>query len=197
MSAQPTIGNLAWAPLPAFDQVEVLDRFNGVPTLGVFGGPDDKILFWRVAGYVPQPNERSVWLYVPLEPEDEERLDSAGPDDLLNGLVFNSDVPRWATIGVAQDNRLVREFKWKLPRAAQPSDLTQLASRFAETASSAQDQHVKPSPPPLPPIVAENKHVEGVMQIWQIEELPEGVRLGMIKFALEMRSKGDEERRGA
>lgn len=50
MNGQPMVGNLAWAPLPAFEEVEVLDRFNGVPTLGVFGKPGDKILFWRAWG---------------------------------------------------------------------------------------------------------------------------------------------------
>jgi hypothetical protein len=44
------LGNLAWAPLPAFEEVEVLDRFNRVPTLGTFGRPGEKILFWRVLG---------------------------------------------------------------------------------------------------------------------------------------------------
>jgi hypothetical protein len=65
VNAQPMIGNLAWAPLPAFEEVDVLDRFNGVPTLGTFGRPGSKILFWRVLGYVP-PSGLSVWLYVPL-----------------------------------------------------------------------------------------------------------------------------------
>jgi hypothetical protein len=49
MSTQPMVGNLAWAPLPAFEEVDVLDRFNGVPTLGTFGKPGSKILFWRTS----------------------------------------------------------------------------------------------------------------------------------------------------
>jgi hypothetical protein len=57
------IGNLAWAPSPAFEEVEVLDRFNGVPTLGVFGKPGERILFWRALGYVPA-DEISAWIYV-------------------------------------------------------------------------------------------------------------------------------------
>ena len=140
MSAQPITGNLAWAPLPAFEEVEVLDRFNGVPTLGVFGGPGERTLFWRMSGYVPQPDEYSVWLYIRLDPRDEEHLYSAAPDDLLDGLVFNSGQPRWATVGVAHDNRLQYEFEWNLPRAAQPSDLVRVASQFAEAAKSRRDQ---------------------------------------------------------
>jgi hypothetical protein len=36
MNALPMLGNLAWAPVPAIENVEVLDRFNGVPTFGLF-----------------------------------------------------------------------------------------------------------------------------------------------------------------
>jgi hypothetical protein len=76
MNTQPMLGNLAWAPLPAFEEVEVLDRFNGVPTLGTFGRSGEKILFWRALGYVP-PEGFSVWLYVPLDAEDEQHLEDA------------------------------------------------------------------------------------------------------------------------
>jgi hypothetical protein len=76
------VGNLAWAPLPAFEEVDVLDRFNGVPTLGTFGRRGNKILFWRALGYIP-PNGMSVWVYVPLSPEDELHLEGAEPTELL------------------------------------------------------------------------------------------------------------------
>lgn len=115
MSAQPMVGNLAWAPLPAFEEIEVLDRFNGVPTLGIFGNPHDRTLFWRALGYVPPSHEISLWLYVPIAPEEEARLEDADPGDLLTGLVFETDAPRMASVGVAQDNRLVVEFQWMLP----------------------------------------------------------------------------------
>jgi hypothetical protein len=129
------LGNLAWAPLPAFEEVEVLDRFNGVPTLGVFGRPGEKILFWRALGYVP-PGGFSVWLYVPLDAEDEQHLDDAEPAELLRGLIFESPRRRRATVGLARDYRLFVEFDWNLPAGA-PSDhlvremLTFLASSLA------------------------------------------------------------------
>jgi hypothetical protein len=44
VNAQPMVGNLAWALLPAFEEVDVLDRFNGVPTLGTFGRPGSKLV---------------------------------------------------------------------------------------------------------------------------------------------------------
>jgi hypothetical protein len=111
------LGNLAWAPLPAFEEVEVLDRFNGVPTLGTFGSPGEKILFWRVLGYVP-PKGFSVWLYVPLAPEDERHLEDAEPAELLHGLVFESMQWRRSTVGLARDYRLFGEFDWSLPVGA-------------------------------------------------------------------------------
>jgi hypothetical protein len=120
VNTQPMLGNLAWAPLPAFGEVEVLDRFNGVPTLGTFGHPGEKILFWRALGYVP-PGGLSVWLYVPLEAGDEQHLADAEPTELLHGLIFESPQWRRASVGLARDYRLFGEFDWDLPIGA-PSD---------------------------------------------------------------------------
>lgn len=117
MRGQPMLGNLAWAPLPAFEAVEVLDRFNGVPTLGTFGSPGEKTLFWRVLGYVP-PKGFSVWLYVPLEAEDEQHLEDAEPAELLHGLVFETTQYRRAIVGCARDYRLFGEFEWSIPVGA-------------------------------------------------------------------------------
>jgi hypothetical protein len=116
------IGNLAWAPLPAFGKVEVLDRFNGVPTLGVFGHPGERVLFWRVAGYVPK-HELSIWLYVPLLADDEDRLETASDSDLLDGLIFRTAIDRRVTIGMAQSYRLKYEYEWDLPRGLSPDEV--------------------------------------------------------------------------
>ena len=130
MSGQPMVGNLAWAPLPAFEEVEVLDRFNGVPTLGTFGAFGHKVLFWRAFGYVP-PDDLSIWLYVPLSIEDEQRLANSAPSDLLHGLVFQSEVPRRITIGLAQSYRLDFEFSWQLPVNMPADQLIQELLRFS------------------------------------------------------------------
>lgn len=114
MSALPMLGNLAWAPVPAIENVEVLDRFNGVPTFGLFSAGGERQLFWRVTGYVPR--SISIWLYVPLTAADENHLAHAGPSDLLGGLVFRSQIPRYATVGVAKDYRLVFEREWRVPQ---------------------------------------------------------------------------------
>jgi hypothetical protein len=58
----------------------------------------------------------SVWLYVPLTNDDETRLAHAEPSDLLGGLVFGSSAPRYATVGVARDYRLVFEREWQVPQ---------------------------------------------------------------------------------
>jgi hypothetical protein len=113
MSMLPMLGNLAWAPIPAIENVEVLDRFNGVPTFGIFSSGGERQLFWRVTGYVPRST--SIWLYVPLTTADENRLEHAEPSDLLGGLVFRSPEPRYVTVGVATDYRLVFEREWHLP----------------------------------------------------------------------------------
>jgi hypothetical protein len=115
MRAQPMVGNLAWAPLPAFEEVEALDRFNGVPTLGIIGAPGDRVLFWRALGYVPPPHELSLWIYVPISPYDEERLGCAEPAELLDGLIFRSENERQVMVGLAQGYRLQFGFEWTLP----------------------------------------------------------------------------------
>ncbi len=121
MSMLPMQGNLAWAPVPAIESVEVLDRFNGVPTFGLFSTGGERQLFWRISGYVPQ--SMSIWLYLPLTASDENRLATAEPSDLLAGLVFQASEPRYATIGVATDYRLVFEREWRLPENAHPQTL--------------------------------------------------------------------------
>ena len=121
MSMLPMLGNLAWAPVPAIESVEVLDRFNGVPTFGLFSVGGERQLFWRISGYVPQ--SMSIWLYLPLTASDENRLATAEPSEFLAGLVFQASEPRYATIGVATDYRLVFEREWRLPENAHPQTL--------------------------------------------------------------------------
>lgn len=146
MKAHPMLGNLAWAPLPAFEEVEVFDRFNGVPTLGVFGQSGEKILFWRALGYVP-PSDLSVWVYVPLSAEDELHLEQAPPSELLQGLIFESSEWRHVTVGVAKEYRLFVEFDWTLPLKASPSDLIREMVGFLSTSLSgvAEQETLRPS----------------------------------------------------
>lgn len=121
MSMLPMLGNLAWAPVPAIENVEVLDRFNGVPTFGVLTAGGERQLFWRVTGYVPR--SMSIWLYLPLTAADEYRLAHAEPTDLLSGLVFRSPESRYVTVGIAWDYRLIFEREWRLPENSDPRTL--------------------------------------------------------------------------
>ncbi len=59
MGALPMLGNPAWAPMRAIENVEVLDRFNGVPTLGLFSAEGERALFWRALGATCRPPSRS------------------------------------------------------------------------------------------------------------------------------------------
>lgn len=112
-SELPAIGNLAWLPLPDAEEIELLDRFNGVPTLGVLRGPNiTPHLFWRMIGYV---TPISFWVYIPLTHQDLQRLEDCEAADLLTGTAHNAPADRPATVAIALDNRLIFEREWVLP----------------------------------------------------------------------------------
>jgi hypothetical protein len=108
----PETGNLAWAPLANVERIDILDRHNGVPTLGIVWIDGQGHLFWRVLGYV---GDLSTWLYVPLTDDDHRHLEDAGADDVLSGIVFDSPGWRYVAVGIAEGNRLVFEREWQLP----------------------------------------------------------------------------------
>jgi hypothetical protein len=101
------LGNIAWAPVNNFQTVELFDRFNGVPTLGVLAVSSKSYLFWRVMDH----DIASVWLYVPLTNRERNTLLKNG-DEALNGVLFNRRKEHYATVGLAYENRLFfeREF---------------------------------------------------------------------------------------
>jgi hypothetical protein len=144
MSMLPMPGNLAWAPVPAVENVEVLDRFNGVPTLGLFSVRGERQLFWRLTGYVPR--SLSIWLYVSLTGADENRLAHTEPSDLLDDLVFGTDTPRYATVGIAKDYRLVFEREWQVPRNTDaPSLLHDVLDFLLESLTIALNEDMPPA----------------------------------------------------
>ncbi|MGC4803587.1 hypothetical protein [Micromonospora sp. DT233] len=108
----PELGNLAWAPLPTVEAVEIIDRYNGVPTLGVVRAEGEPCLFWRV---LSDDEHVSVWLYVPLSSEDQGHLAADDDTEFLDTIVVGSRSSRYTTMGVAYDNRLVFEREWWLP----------------------------------------------------------------------------------
>ncbi|MFG2757682.1 hypothetical protein [Streptomyces wuyuanensis] len=140
----PVLGNLAWVPHAAAERVEILDRFNGVPTLGVLKTPEADHLFWRALGYVPE--RFSVWIYVPIDASEAEHLDECGPLDLLEGLVFHADRQRYVTVGAAENNRLFFEREWLMPAdEAQGSLRMELLRFLLEAFQIALEQDLPPS----------------------------------------------------
>ncbi|NMO56567.1 hypothetical protein HH310_36010 [Actinoplanes sp. TBRC 11911] len=116
----PELGNLAWAPLAAIEELEIYDRYNGVPTLGVFRSLGETHMFWRAVGYT---GDISFWLYVPLAPEDEQNVEDDEGPGLLDGIVFRSTRSRFATVGVANLNRLVFEREWNIPAGLHQAEI--------------------------------------------------------------------------
>ncbi|GGM32941.1 hypothetical protein GCM10011608_16770 [Micromonospora sonchi] len=119
-SVLPTLGNLAWAPVTSVEEVEIFDRFNGVPSLGVFRTGGQSHLFWRVLGYT---GDISLWLYVPLSDGDEEALEDDEGPSLLDGIVYHSPRQRYVTVGVANYYRLLFEREWSIPAEAKRGEI--------------------------------------------------------------------------
>ncbi|MEU3453090.1 hypothetical protein ABZ671_05745 [Micromonospora sp. NPDC006766] len=119
-SVLPKLGNLAWAPITSVEEVEIFDRYNGVPTLGVFRTGSVAHLFWRVLGYT---GDISLWLYVPLSDGDEQALDDDEGPGLLDGIVYHSPRQRYVTVGVADFNRLIFEREWSIPAEAKRGEI--------------------------------------------------------------------------
>jgi hypothetical protein len=131
----PEIGNLAWAPVSTtVARIEILDRFNGAPTLGIVHATPITHAFWRVAPYV---GDVSVWLYVPADGVDLARFDGSGGDDPLDGLVFGSRVARLVAIGVAHDNRVLLALPWRLAADLEPHQVVRALMRFTAQALRA------------------------------------------------------------
>ncbi|MDI9832345.1 hypothetical protein [Streptomyces sp. KAU_LT] len=124
----PTLGNLAWAPHAAIERVEILDRFNGVPTLGVLKTPEANHLFWRALGYVP--DRFSVWIYAPIDEREADHLDDCEPLDLLQGPLFAARRQRYVTVGAADSNRLFFEREWLLPAGYDHENLREELLKF-------------------------------------------------------------------
>jgi len=117
----PEIGNLAWAPLSNAEEVEIFDRHNGVPTLGVIRTRKEAHLYWRVFGYT---GDFSLWLYVPLSAADEAKLEDDEGAGILDGIVFRSPHRRYVTVGVGHLHRLIFEREWVLPASVQQDEIS-------------------------------------------------------------------------
>src|ERR1022692_3998525 len=102
------IGSRVWEPtLAADDDITVLRRFNGAPTLGLFTAAGQRYLFWQALGYVT--DAFSLWVYVPVGELDERETAR-----LPYGIVFDSPSERMALAALAQHNRLLFYHEWHI-----------------------------------------------------------------------------------
>lgn len=129
----PEVGHLAWAPSDSAVRVDILDRFNGAPTLGILRA-DPTHVFWRVAPYV---GDVSVWLYIPAAGPDLARFAEDDGGDPLEGLVFRSPAARLVAVGVAQDNRVLLALPWRLGPDLEPHHVVRALMRFTAQALGA------------------------------------------------------------
>jgi hypothetical protein len=137
----PEVGNLAWAALSSIENVEMLDRFNGVPTLGTLRADGHSHLFWRSLFYV---SDVSVWMYVPLTSRDLRRLDS--DKDPLEGIIVQSAQDRYVAVACAYENRVIFEREWELPaRRTVDQVLSAVLDFMSESLKIALDQDPIPS----------------------------------------------------
>lgn len=126
-SVLPEVGNLAWAPITSVEEVEIFDRHNGVPSLGVFRTGNQKHLFWRALGYT---GDISFWLYAPLTSADEAALDDDEGPGILDGLIYQLQEERYVTVGAADYYRLVFEREWRIPQGLNHQELPHALVEF-------------------------------------------------------------------
>jgi hypothetical protein len=134
--------NLGWAPFSNSDSVDILDRHNGVPTLGIVTSSDNKTLFWQCANL----GEASIWIYLPLSDADIALLDE-DDEGSLEGVVLGLDNARWATMGVAgPDNRLAFEREWYIPpNLTTDNAFDEIIRHAAESLAAALNTDLPPS----------------------------------------------------
>lgn len=133
------LGNIAWAPVNSFITMEPLDRFNGVPTLGVLETKVGSYVFWRVLDH----GVASAWLYVNISRRQRSALVKRG-DDALDGVLFQLKSDSYATLGLAYDNRLFFEREMRLTAGLSPQDTYQMVVNYALEALQLALEHDLP-----------------------------------------------------
>ena len=98
----PRIGAWAWHPeqpdefASRIDHDDLLDSFNGLPTLLAIGcatDPEKTVLCWKVDGFF---SASGLWLYVGLSDMDLDALDAQ--EVMMPGeILVNQDLPRLVT----------------------------------------------------------------------------------------------------
>src|SRR6266480_3497183 len=109
MPLVPLIGAWAWHPTdveadsPVPEQ-DILDSFNGVPTLRVIETGEVAHLAWKVDGYFVH---NGLWLYVALGDEDIDALDSQHGLVQPSVLLLNTDLARYVAWARTKHERMI------------------------------------------------------------------------------------------
>lgn len=113
-------GAQAWSAVRDADEIEILNRNNGVPTLGSAHTRRDCVLFWHAAF---EDDEASLWIYLKLGRRDKRRLRRNKVGHLLDGVTLGLRKERPAVLGVAYRGDLIAWAPWQIPAGASARQL--------------------------------------------------------------------------
>jgi hypothetical protein len=119
------VGALPWCPMGVDVDVEVFDRHNGVPTLGMFDQEECVVFFWKVQGYT---GKDSLWLYTALTQSEARQVAESVGENPLDGVIVRAAVDRDAVVGVAFEHRLMWEYRVRIPAGSAVDEIMSLVA---------------------------------------------------------------------
>lgn len=125
------LGIPAWRAVRDVENIEILNRDNGVPTVGCAHTKRRSILFWRAT----ELDNASLWIYLRIGWRDKRLLRRNPAGGLLDGVVYGLRRERRAILGAADGGVLTNWVRWRIPASADAERLTdELASGWAVAA---------------------------------------------------------------
>ena len=94
-------------PVPGAD-ADVVDAWNGAPTLVLFTASGDRYVGWRATGFGAERPEMSWWIYAPITPEEEASGQFPG------GSILNGKHVREVVSVLCADSRIAEYSRWHL-----------------------------------------------------------------------------------
>lgn len=113
------MGAQAWDAVRDADEIEILNRNNGVPTLGSAHTGRDCVLFWHAA----LDDDVSLWIYLKLGRGDKRLLRRNKVGHLLDGVTLGLKKDRAAALGIAYRGDLIALAPWQIPAGASAEEL--------------------------------------------------------------------------
>ena len=104
---RPVPGRRPWEPVPGVD-AEVVDTWNGAPTLVLFTASGSRYVGWRATGFGTERPEMSWWIYAPITPEEE--ASGQFPD----GAILHAEGGREVVSVLCADSRIAEYSRWHL-----------------------------------------------------------------------------------